>query len=66
MKIRVIYADGVVASVPTSVVGRLIELNQIVAFERSSGWACIGEDPIRQKMQPYGGPGKRRYDRYLN
>jgi hypothetical protein len=66
MKIRVIYADGVVEAVPASVIGRLIELNQIVAFERSSGWVCIGEDPTRQKMQPYGGPGKRTYDPYLN
>lgn len=66
MKIRVIYADGFVEAVPASVISRLIELNQIIAFERSSGWACIGEDPVRQKMQPYGGSGKRRYDRYLN
>ncbi|ACM19917.1 hypothetical protein Geob_1559 [Geotalea daltonii FRC-32] len=66
MKVRVMYADGVVDSVPASVIGRLIELHQIVAFERSSGWVCIGEDPIRQRMQPYGGPGKRGYDEYLN
>ena len=66
MQIRVMYADGAVESVPASVIGRLIELNQIVAFERASGWVCIGDDPIRQKMQSHRGPGRRGYDVYLN
>lgn len=66
MNIRVVYADGIIETVPASVIGRLIEANQIVAFERSSGWVCIGEDPTRQKMQPYPGSGRRGYDIYLN
>lgn len=49
MIVKVIYADDGLGLVDARDLEHLIKTRKILAFERSSGWATIGSDPIRQK-----------------
>jgi len=66
MKINVIYSDGTVEAVPSSMLKELISLREIVAFQRAAGWVYIGQAPLRRKLQPFKGQGLRAYDVFLN
>jgi hypothetical protein len=66
MKVNVIYSDGTVEAVPSSMLRELISLREIIAFQRAEGWVYIGQAPLRRKMQPFKGPGQRAYDVFLD
>jgi len=51
--------------VPALLIKDLIELKEIVALERAEGWAYVDEAPMRAKLNPIDGPGRRFYDIYL-
>lgn len=46
-------------SVPPHVLDRMLASGEVYAFERSSGWAFVGSDPIRTTRRPYNGPERR-------
>jgi hypothetical protein len=62
LQIKVIYDDGVEGIALTSILDHLINMKEIVAFCRSDGWVRIDCDPIRNRTQPFEGPGKRFND----
>lgn len=46
--------------IPAHTLGQLIAMGRVKAFLRSSGWAVIGRDPIRQPGRlNYYGPERR-------
>lgn len=47
-------------SVPPHVLDRMLASGDIHAFERSSGWAMVGRDPIRSANRPFRGVERRR------
>ncbi|WP_243373594.1 GSU3473 family protein [Geotalea sp. SG265] len=63
--VTVRFIDGAIEQVPPSLLKELIELREIIAFERSEGWVYIGKAAIRRKLKPIQGPGQRAYDIYL-
>jgi hypothetical protein len=46
--IHVAYSDNSYDYVPDTVLDKLIESKKIVKFERVTGWATIGVDPVRK------------------
>lgn len=64
--IKVKYADGETETVPASALNELINLREIVAFQRAEGWVAIGQAPLRKRLRPIQGPGQRAYDIYLD
>ena len=66
MGIRVEFKDGMQGEVPATVLDRLIELNLIARFERQSGWAELGRDPIRRRSPVISLPERRATMQALN
>ena len=62
LQIKVIYDNGIEEIAFTSTLEHLINMKKIVAFCRSDGWVRIDCDPIRNRTQPFEGPGKRFND----
>jgi len=63
MMIRVQYAGGNYDYVSPEMLDKKLITGEIKGFARSSGWAVVGKDPIRQssrRRQYYVGP-ERRY-----
>ncbi|PLX74536.1 MAG: hypothetical protein C0615_09290 [Desulfuromonas sp.] len=48
MTILVELNCGLLGEVPAAVLDRLLELDLVAGFKRSSGWAIPGRDPIRK------------------
>jgi hypothetical protein len=46
--IHVAYSDKSYDYVPDTLFEKMIESNKIVKFERTTGWATVGVDPIRK------------------
>lgn len=63
--VKVRFIDGAIEQIPASLLKELIELREIIAFERAEGWVYIGKAAIRRKLRPIRGPGQRAYDIYL-
>ncbi len=60
MLIPIIQKNQEPDSVPPHILDRMLANNEIYAFERSSGWAVVGRDPIRTtSRRPYFGPERR-------
>jgi len=47
--IRVLYKDGTFHTVNKAILDKLIESGEIIAFRRSSGWAIIGVNTLRER-----------------
>lgn len=60
MLIPIITAGKEPDSVPPYVLDRMLACGEVFAFERSSGWAIVGRDPIRTTRRPYYGQERRR------
>lgn len=60
MAIMVHYTDDSYGYVKNNDLERLIDDGGIVAFRRSSGWAEIGKDPLRQMGKDSGYNGSER------
>lgn len=60
MLIPIITTGKEPASVPPYVLDRMLACGEVHAFERSSGWAIIGRDPIRATRSHYHGYERRR------
>lgn len=58
--IRVIFHNGSLGAVETSVLDELIDEAEIRKFLRVDGWVTIGCAPIRSKSYLHGGTEKRR------
>src|SRR5271157_1311716 len=50
MGIKVIYCDDTKGEIEPSLLDELITSKKIKKFQRSSGWATVGSDPIREKI----------------
>ncbi len=59
MVIKVIYADDGMGMVNACDLEHLIKTRKILAFERASGWATLGRDPIRQRDTRSAEPERR-------
>ena len=60
MMIRVMYSDGRFDMVKPNMLEKLIKEEAVTSFKRSSGWAVVGRDPIRNSGQAnYGGAERR-------
>jgi len=59
MLIPIITTHNEPDSVPPHVLDRMLASGEIRAFERSSGWAMVGRDPIRSSRVPYHGLERR-------
>jgi hypothetical protein len=59
MGIRVEFKDGIQGEVPEMVLDKLIEMGLISRFERQSGWAKLGRDPIRNRPPVISLPERR-------
>lgn len=46
-KINVVYKNGVKDRISPALLNTLINTRQIDRFERQSGWARVGVDPVR-------------------
>lgn len=67
MLIRVRYSTGTYDYVSQAFLSDLIQSNKISQFLRSSGWATIGMDPIREcTMTAYAGPERRGKQKILS
>jgi len=51
MQIQVIYPDGSKGFADSYALDNLIEQKEIIAFERSGGWAWIARDPLRKRKR---------------
>lgn len=61
MLIPIINSSKEPDSVPPYVLDRMLACGEVHAFERSSGWAVVGRDPIRAARRgAYQGPERRR------
>lgn len=60
MLIPIITSAKYPDSVPPHVLDDMLRRGEIHAFERSSGWAVVGRDPIRNSARPYHGIERRR------
>lgn len=60
MLIPIITASKEPDSVPPYVLDRMLACGEVHAFERSSGWAIVGRDPIRATRRPFSGQERRR------
>lgn len=62
MLIPVVYKNEKLGMVSPSRLDDLIASDKIIAFRRSSGWAILGEDPIRSNNTniDYKGPERRK------
>ena len=60
MLIPILTACNEPDSVPPHVLDHMLVSGEVRAFERSTGWAMIGRDPIRSAKQPYPGFERRR------
>lgn len=60
MLIPIITTSRQPDSVPPHVLDRMLASNEVHAFERASGWAVIGRDPIRTARGTYHGFERRR------
>ena len=59
MGIRVEFKDGMQGEVPEVVLDRLIDMELIAKFERQSGWAELGRDPVRRRAPVISLPERR-------
>lgn len=60
MMIRVEYHDGQQQLVRPEALNKMIAAGAIARFERSDGWAVLGEAPLRAKgVPPHPGPERR-------
>ena len=66
MQIEVIHRDYSTELVDDSVLDRMIDAGEIIAFRRSSGLVLIGMDPIRRGLSNYTGPERRNSRLMLN
>ncbi len=66
MGIQVEFKDGMQGEVPATVLDRLIEMNLIAKFKRQSGWAVLGQDPIRKRAPVISLPERRSAMQNLN
>ncbi len=66
MGIQVEFRDGMQGEVPEAVLDRLIEMNLIARFRRSSGWAELGRDPVRRRPPAVSLPERRASMQTLN
>jgi hypothetical protein len=46
-------------SVPPYVLDRMLACGEVHAFERSTGWAVVGRDPVRAARVPFNGTDRR-------
>lgn len=59
-EVSVVYQDGMMDMVKPSVLQRLINNDEIVKFQRSSGWVYPEIDPVRsQTSSGYQGTERR-------
>ena len=66
MGIRVEFKDGMQGEVPETVLDKLIELDLIARFERRSGWAELGRDPVRRRPPVISLPERRSSMQFLH
>jgi hypothetical protein len=60
MLIQVLYDDNRYDYVKGFQLDRLLEVNKVQKFKRSSGWVTVGVDPIRwSRSQGYDGMERR-------
>lgn len=60
MLIRVVYRDGRHDMVKPHLLNRLLAQQELRSFRRTSGWAVIGIDPLRDsRPEKYNGPERR-------
>jgi hypothetical protein len=52
MLIQVLYDDNKYDYVKGFQLDRLLEVNKVQKFKRSSGWVTVGVDPIRWRKSP--------------
>jgi len=63
MLIKAVLSDGCYITVSQEVLDRLLEHNRVKCFERRSGWAVVGVQPIRLGHNHNNYTGRER--RYL-
>ncbi len=63
MLIRIVYQDFTYDYVNPLRLDRLIEMNEVAMFRRSSGWAIVGIDPLRKTKYPHWEVKDRRQQR---
>ncbi len=51
MMIRVMYSDGRFDMVKPDMLDQMLVKRDITSFKRTSGWAVVGRDPIRDRGQ---------------
>ena len=51
MVIRIVYKDNVHDYVNDVLLGRFLDAGEIVKFQRRTGWATVGIDPVRAGNQ---------------
>ena len=59
MKIEVRFKDNTVDFVEDYFLQLMIDMNEVDAFKRTSGWVRVGVDPIRRGRQSFSGSDKR-------
>ena len=60
MLIQVLYEDNRYDYVKGFQLDRLLEVNKVQKFKRSSGWVTVGVDPVRWTKSPsYDGTERR-------
>jgi hypothetical protein len=59
LKIQVIFFDNSYGLAESESLDELIKTRRIIAFRRSSGWARVGHDPVRERDGNYAGPERR-------
>lgn len=60
MLIPIIRATKEPDSVPPHILDQMLAGGEIYAFERATGWAVVGRDPIRSTSRPFYGTERRR------
>ena len=60
-EVSVVYQDGMMGMVKPSVLQRLIDNDEIVKFQRSSGWVYPEIDPVRNRASSDYQGAERRF-----
>ncbi|BCR03883.1 hypothetical protein DESUT3_09520 [Desulfuromonas versatilis] len=57
--------DGTFKKVPTDLLTRMIESEEITHFRRTDGWVAVGSDAVRKRRSPfYHGEERRGWKRF--
>jgi len=62
MLIQVLYDDNRYDYVKGQQLDRLLEVNKVQKFKRSTGWVTVGVDPVRWRRNPNYNGMERRSD----